>query len=142
MVTLSRGAVAVGLLLALVAPAAAGTSPFAMRLPRQERFQILTNRVWVDAGNGSAPIGATRIFLPTGTLVEASCGGIQRLSPWQMSYDGSLTWNEAGTDIKADIIAITTHELVLSVKRGAGDTEEHYTPASVPSVLCPDLSKR
>jgi hypothetical protein len=43
-------------------------------------------------------------------------------------------------DIKADIVTLTADELVLSLKLKGGDVEEHYTPATVPSV-CPDMPK-
>lgn len=100
----------------------------------------LTNRVWVKAGDDAALPGVIKIFLSDGTLVQDSCWETHRLSPWQMTDAKSLTWNEDGMDIKADIVTLTADELVLSLKLKGGDVEEHYTPAPVPSV-CPDMPK-
>ena len=100
----------------------------------------LTNKVWVKAGDDAALPGVIKVFLSDGTLVQDSCWETHRLSPWQMTDAKSLTWNEDGTDIKADIVTLTADELVLSLKLKGGDVEEHYKPASVPSV-CPDMPK-
>jgi len=100
----------------------------------------LTNRVWVKAGDDAALPGVIKVFLSDGTLVQDSCWETHRLSPWQMTDAHSLTWNEDGMDIKADIVTLTADELVLSLKLKGGDVEEHYTPAPVPSV-CPDMPK-
>ena len=100
----------------------------------------LTNKVWIKAGDDAALPGVIKVFLSDGTLVQDSCWETHRLSPWQMTDAKSLTWNEDGTDIKADIVTLTADELVLSLKLKGGDVEEHYKPAPVPSV-CPDMPK-
>ena len=100
----------------------------------------LTNKVWVKAGDDAALPGVIRVFLSDGTLVQDSCWETHRLSPWQMTDAKSLTWNEDGMDIKADIVTLTADELVLSLKLKGGDVQEHYQPAPVPSV-CPDMPK-
>jgi len=100
----------------------------------------LTNKVWVKAGDDAALPGVIKVFLSDGTLVQDSCCETHRLSPWQMTDAKSLTWNEDGMDIKADIVTLTADELVLSLKLKGGDVEEHYKPAPVPSV-CPDMPK-
>ena len=100
----------------------------------------LTNRVWVKAGDDAALPGVIKIFLSDGTLVQDSCWETHRLSPWQMTDAKTVTWNEDGMDIKADIVTLTADELVLSLKLKGGDVEEHYTPATVPAV-CPDMPK-
>jgi hypothetical protein len=100
----------------------------------------LTNRVWVKAGDDSSLPGVIKIFLSDGTLVQDSCWETHRLSPWQMAGAKSVTWNEDGMDIKADIVTLTASELVLSLKLKGGDVEEHYTPAVVPTT-CPDMPK-
>jgi hypothetical protein len=107
---------------------------------KDEPASDLTNRVWVKAGDDAALPGVIKVFLSDGTLVQDSCWETHRLSPWQMTDARSLTWNEDGMDIKADIVTLTAHELVLSLKLKGGDVEEHYTPAPVPSV-CPDMPK-
>nr|AIA19266.1 hypothetical protein [uncultured bacterium] len=100
----------------------------------------LTNKVWVKAGDDAALPGVIKVFLSDGTLVQDSCWETHRLSPWQMTDAKSLTWNEDGMDIKADIVTLTADELVLSLKLKGGDVQEHYKPAPVPSV-CPDMPK-
>jgi hypothetical protein len=107
---------------------------------KDEPASDLTNRVWVKAGDDAALPGVIKVFLSDGTLVQDSCWETHRLSPWQMTDARSLTWNEDGMDIKADIVTLTADELVLSLKLKGGDVEEHYTPAPVPSV-CPDMPK-
>ena len=93
----------------------------------------LTNRVWVKSGEGELP-GVIKIFLSDGTLVQDSCWETHRLSPWQMDGATSVSWNEDGMDIKADIVTLTADELVLSLKLKGGDVEERYAPAGVPYV--------
>lgn len=100
----------------------------------------LTNRVWVKAGEDQALPGVIKIFLSDGTLVQDSCWETHRLSPWQRTDAKTVTWNEDGMDIKADIVTLTASELVLSLKLKGGDVEEHYTPAAVPTT-CPDMPK-
>ena len=100
----------------------------------------LTNKVWVKAGDDAALPGVIKVFLSDGTLVQDSCWETHRLSPWQMTDAKSLTWNEDGMDIKADIVTLTADELVLSLKLKGGDVQEHYKPAPVPTV-CPDMPK-
>jgi hypothetical protein len=100
----------------------------------------LTDRVWVKAGEDTELPGVIKIFLSDGTLVQDSCWETHRLSPWQMTGGHSVSWNEDGTEIKADIVTLTADELVLSLKLKGGDVEEHYIPSPVPSV-CPDMPR-
>ena len=99
----------------------------------------LTNRVWVRVDDNQLP-GVIKIFLSDGTLVQDSCWETHRLSAWQQSAVGQLSWSEDGTEIKADIVTLTADELVLLLKLRGGDVEERYQPAAVPSV-CPDMPK-
>jgi len=98
-----------------------------------------TNRVWVKESGEELP-GVIRIFLSDGTLVQDSCWETHRLSPWKMTSDTSVSWNEDGTDIAADIVSVSSSSLVLNVKLGSDTVEERYTAADVPSV-CPDTPK-
>jgi hypothetical protein len=100
----------------------------------------LTDRVWVKAGDDAGLPGAIKIFLSDGTLVQDSCWETHRLSAWQKTGARSVSWNEDGAEIKADIVTLSADELVLSLKLRGGDVEEHYVPSPVPSV-CPDMPK-
>lgn len=100
----------------------------------------LTNRVWVKASEDASLPGVVKIFLSDGTLVQDSCWETHRLSAWHQTGASSVSWNEDGMDIKADIVTLTADELVLSLKLKGGDVEERYVPAPVPST-CPDTPK-
>ncbi|MDB5539249.1 MAG: hypothetical protein JWQ89_976 [Devosia sp.] len=98
----------------------------------------LVDRVWTKA-DGDLP-GVMKIFLSDGTLVQDSCWETHRLSPWELTSDTALKWNEDGTEINADIVSLTDAELVLSLKLGSDAVEEKYVTATVPYV-CPDVPK-
>ncbi len=98
----------------------------------------LVDRVWTKA-DGDLP-GVMRIFLSDGTLVQDSCWETHRLSPWELTSDTALKWNEDGMDIVADIVSLTDGELVLALKLGSDVVEEKYVSATVP-FLCPDMPK-
>jgi len=99
----------------------------------------LTNRVWTKVEDANLP-GVMRIFLSDGTLVQDSCWETHRLSNWQLTSDTSLSWDEDGMEIAADIVSLTDDELVLSLKLVGGATEETYIAATVP-YLCPDMPR-
>jgi hypothetical protein len=96
-----------------------------------------TNRVWTRA-DGDLP-GVIRIFLSDGTLVSDSCWETHRLSPWHMTSDTQLSWDEDGMEIKAEIVSVSATDLVLKLDVGGG-LEERYVAADVPYV-CPDMPK-
>ncbi|WP_055045120.1 hypothetical protein [Devosia sp. A16] len=98
----------------------------------------LVDRVWTKA-DGDLP-GVMKIFLSDGTLVQDSCWETHRLSPWELTSDTALKWNEDGMDITADIVSLTDAELVLKLKLGNDAVEEKYVTATVPYV-CPDMPK-
>ena len=99
----------------------------------------LTNRVWIKTDSGDLP-GVIRIFLSDGTLVQDSCWETHRLSSWKMLSDTKLSWSEDGTEIAANIAALTADKLTLVLQLKGGAVEEHYAAAPVPSV-CPDMPK-
>jgi len=98
----------------------------------------LTDRVWTKT-DGDLP-GVMRIFLSDGTFVQDSCWETHRLSKWQLTSDTSLSWDEDGMEIAADIVSLTDAELVLNLKLGSSVQEEKYAAATVP-FLCPDMPK-
>lgn len=97
----------------------------------------LANRVWVKTDSDDLP-SVIRIFLSDGTLVSDSCWETHRLSPWHMTSDTGLSWNEDGMDIAAEILSVSTGELVLRLDLPGGAVEERYQAAAVPYV-CPDI---
>lgn len=99
----------------------------------------LANRVWVKTDSDDLP-SVIRIFLSDGTLVSDSCWETHRLSPWRMTSETGLTWNEDGMDITAEILSVSTAELVLKLNLVGGAVEERYQAATVPYV-CPDMPK-
>jgi hypothetical protein len=102
--------------------------------------RILTNRVWMRDGEDGLP-GTKLIFLSDGTLVQDSCWETYRLSPWTMTSDTALSWNEDGMEIPAEIVSITGSELVLRLSLVGGESDEQrYSAAAVP-FLCPDMPK-
>ncbi len=121
---------------ALPASAQDATATAAESSTGDERDE-LTDRVWVKAGDDASLPGVIKIFLSDGTLVQDSCWETHRLSAWQKTGDGTVTWNEDGLAITADIVTLSADELVLRI---AGMDEERYTPADVPYV-CPDIPK-
>lgn len=101
--------------------------------------RTLTNRVWVKQDTGDLP-GVMRIFLSDGTMVSDSCWETHRLSQWKMTGDTAITWNEDGMDINAEVLSVSSGELVLNLLLGSDKVEERYTAATVPYV-CPDMPK-
>ncbi|HWV21529.1 MAG TPA: hypothetical protein VN036_10905 [Devosia sp.] len=99
----------------------------------------LLNKVWVQQGESASP-GAMQIFLADGTLVSDSCWETYRLSKWQQVSDTSISWEEDGMTINADISSLTADELVLSLKLGSEVVEQRFSPAVVPTV-CPDMPR-
>lgn len=97
-----------------------------------------TNRVWTQTGSDLP--GVMRIFLSDGTLVQDSCWETHRLGEWQMTSATSLSWDEDGAEITADIVSVSADNLVLSIRLGNEVVEERYTAADVPFV-CPDIPK-
>jgi hypothetical protein len=97
----------------------------------------LLNKVWTRAGDESLP-GPMQIFLSDGTLVTDSCWETYRLSRWEQVSETSISWEEDGMTISADIAQLTETELVLNLHLGSEVQEQRFTVASVPYV-CPDM---
>ena len=100
----------------------------------------LLNTVWVRDQDDSASPGSMQIFLSDGTLVTDSCWETYRLSKWQQVSETSISWEEDGMTINADISSLTPDELVLSLKLGSDVQEQRFVPATVPTV-CPDMPR-
>ncbi len=100
----------------------------------------LLNTVWVRDQDDSASPGSMQIFLSDGTLVTDSCWETYRLSKWQQVSETSISWEEDGMTINADISSLTADELVLSLKLGSDVQEQRFVPATVPTV-CPDMPR-
>lgn len=100
----------------------------------------LLNKVWVRADSDDSLPGPMQIFLGDGTLVSDSCWETYRLSRWQQVSDSSISWDEDGMTINADITELTETELVLNLKLVGEVQEQRYVTATVP-YLCPDMVK-
>ena len=100
----------------------------------------LLNRVWVRSDADSALPGPMQIFLADGTLVSDSCWETYRLSKWQQVSDTSISWDEDGMTINADIASIDGDQMVLNLKLGSEVQEQRFVSAKVPYV-CPDMIK-
>lgn len=101
---------------------------------------LLLNKVWVRQGDDDGLPGSMQIFLRDGTLVSDSCWETYRLSRWQQVSDTSISWEEDGATISADISSLSADELVLALKLGNEVTTHRFAPAAVPYV-CPDIPK-
>jgi hypothetical protein len=127
-------------LLAMWGVSTAGTLPAAAQeiepAKEAETGDGLEDRVWVRTGSDLP--GSMVIFLSDGTLVQDSCWETHRLSAWKREGDTSLSWDEDGMEIRADVVSLSADELVLSLKLSGGDVEERFTPAEIP-YLCPDM---
>jgi hypothetical protein len=99
-----------------------------------------TDRVWVEEGGDESRPGVMKIFLSDGTLVQDSCWETHRFSPWEMTSETTVRWNEDGMDITATIASLTAQELVLVLDLGADKVEQRFVPAPVPYV-CPDVPR-
>src|SRR5690554_6773131 len=105
-----------------------------------DRSNPLLNKVWVRSdADGDRP-GPMQIFLADGTLVSDSCWETYRLSKWQQVSDSSISWDEDGMTISADITELTQTELMLNLKLGSAVEEQRFIAATVPYV-CPDMIK-
>jgi hypothetical protein len=121
-------------------PALADDNPAETQADDSDDDNDLTNRVWVRSDGGQLP-GSMKIFLSDGSLVQDSCWETHRLSEWQQVSATTVTWNEDGTEIAAEIVSLAPDKLVLSLKLAGGATEEqHYVPSPVPYV-CPEIPK-
>lgn len=119
-------------------PALAQEATVGERADHSPAKRSFSNRVWVQ-DEADRP-GAMLIFLSDGTLVQDSCWETHRLSQWQMTSATDVTWNEDGMDVAAEIVSVSSGDLVLSIKLGSESIEERYVAATVPYV-CPDMPR-
>ena len=100
----------------------------------------LLNKVWVRSDADESQPGPMQIFLGDGTLVSDSCWETYRLSKWQQVSATSISWDEDGMRVDADIAALSDHELVLRLRLGADTLEQRFVSATKP-YTCPDMIK-
>lgn len=100
----------------------------------------LVNRIWIrDTGAGDLP-GAMLVFLDDGTLIQDSCWETYRLSKWARSGDNTVSWNEDGMDIAANVVSVDGDDLTLSLNLTGGAEEQKFEAAEAPFV-CPDMPR-
>lgn len=101
---------------------------------------LLTNRIWIEASPTNGMPGVMKTFLSDGTLLQDSCWEAYVLSEWQASGPTKITWSENGMQISADVISISTVELVLEIGVGKAKEQHIYLAAKTP-YLCPEMPK-
>lgn len=69
-----------------------------------------------------------------------SCWETHRLSLWRHESDRTLVWQEDASEIRAEIVALGSEELILRLQLAGGIEEQRYRPAPVP-FLCPDMPR-
>lgn len=106
--------------------------------PSPEASRELTGRMWVRT-DPAAPVGDMRAFLSDGTLLMDSCWETYRLVHWRQSGQ-TLTWDEDGMEIQAEIVSLTEQELHLRLNLVDGPKDQRYQPATVP-FTCPDMQR-
>jgi hypothetical protein len=130
-----------GAILALLGAWGVGTFGIhAVAADEVESANPLLNKVWVRTDADPALPGPMQIFLEDGTLVSDSCWETYRLSKWQQESETSISWDEDGMTIAADIASLTADELVLNLRLGSETQEQRFAVATVPYV-CPDMVK-
>ncbi|MFN0024748.1 MAG: hypothetical protein ACKVS5_12725 [Parvularculaceae bacterium] len=118
------------------APSAEAVIAAAARAPADP----LTDRIWVLTPSDGR-LGALKIFLSDGTLMQGSCGETYRLSKWRRDEAGKIVWNEDGVDILADVTALDDAALTIGINLVGGEQKiETYAPAATP-FACPDLPR-
>ncbi len=95
-----------------------------------ESVNPLLNRVWVRSSTESGLPGAMQIFLADGTLVSDSCWEAYRLSKWQQVSATTISWDEDGMTIAAEIASLSPSELVLKLVSGKQVEEQRFVAAS------------
>lgn len=106
--------------------------------PASDSPPELTGTLWIRT-DPSAPVGEMRAFLPDGTLLMDSCWETYRLIRWSQSGQ-TLTWDEEGMEIQAEIVSLSDQELHLRLNLVDGPKDERYQPATVP-FTCPDMPR-
>lgn len=115
---------------ALAAPAPA--------LAAEGAVDDLIDRIWIAEPEDENRPGVMRIFLRDGTLLQDSCFETYRLSRWEMSGDATISWDEDGTEIGAELTFVDDERLTLTLQLGSDSYEQRFVPAEVP-FICPDL---
>jgi hypothetical protein len=102
----------------------------------------LTNRIWVETKPGNGLPGVMTLFLSNGTMMIDSCWETYSIATWRQTAPKTLSWDENGIKINADIVSLSKSELVLRVGAAAArdKTEHRYAPAKAPYV-CPDMKR-
>ena len=100
----------------------------------------LTDRLWVENKPANGLPGVMIAFLSDGTLLQDSCWETYTVSKWKQTSPKTLSWDENGTKIDADITSLTKNTLVLKLGAGRDRTEHSYSPVKAP-YLCPDMKK-
>jgi len=103
-------------------------------------LHLLANRIWMETTPTNGLPGVMMTFLSNGTLLQGSCWEGYILSNWKSSGPRKITWKENETAIFADVVSISTVELVLETGVGNTRSQHIYLAAKAP-FICPDMKK-
>jgi hypothetical protein len=84
--------------------------------------------------------GVMMTFLSNGTLLQDSCWETYTLSNWKPAGAQSISWTENGMPIFAELVSVSTVELVLEVGTGEAKLQRIFQAAKTP-FNCPDMKK-
>jgi hypothetical protein len=114
----------------------------AQRTPRvsKSNVKLLTNRVWMQTTPENGLPGVMMTFLSNGTLLQGSCWETYTLSNWKPAGASRITWTENGMPIFAELVSVSTVELVLEVGTGEAKLQHIFQAARTP-FNCPDMKK-
>lgn len=114
----------------------------AQRVPRgtKSNIDLLTNRLWMQTMPENGLPGVMMTFLSNGTLLQDSCWETYTLSNWKAPGAQKIMWTENGMPVFADIVSVSTVELVLDVGTGEAKLQRIFQAAKTP-FDCPDMKK-
>ena len=101
----------------------------------------LVGKVWVATDPSAAP-GTLRIFLANGTMVMDSCGETYRLSAWKRLDDRHVEWTEDGASIRAEVAALTSDRMRLTLQLKSGAKDETYRVGHRPDGVSRPAARR
>jgi hypothetical protein len=91
------------------------------------------DRVWAS---GEGPETVFRVFLSSGALLTAPCGGAPHVAPWRRVDATTLVWEENGAVLRAEIAGLGPREFALLRDPGPDEWSESHRRVQAPAA-CP-----